>query len=550
MKNIGLKITLWCVGALILSVMATGMAQADNKNSTLCGTISTNMTLVANQTYDVTCTVTVAENATLTVQRGVELRYTGSDSGYYIINGTLDVNGKSQNPVTFTSQTATPGAWGAITATDTGKLLIDNAIIQYGGAPDNAQVQVLGGEMEFNNVTIEMGLKAGIFAADSSIELYDSTISDHPDYGLRVLGNAGTFIEPIVEDNHFEDNGTYAAHFIFNGGGWGNGRIAGNTGDNNEVVNGIFLEGSVTDSISRLSPNPDFAYLVWTITVPANRQLTIEAGTVLKFLEPPDDYGGTAPNPVRGTGLLLVDGTVITEGTGSDPVYMTSFWDDSVGGDTNNDGFAGGSLPGDWRGVTLRQNGQLQLAHTHVLYAGGGGGANIDNGIGQPPDGTSVTMVGGSVRYSANHGISGSGVLNVRNADIIDNRGRGLSTGGTGSMSQVNDSNIFGNRTEGIWHYGTGTLDATYNYWGSGNGPTACGTSGQGDVVCGSVDYTPFYGVPLAITLVSAETNPIHTTTLPLLALVLLTIITLYSRQHDDKFRRRVRIKSADFHKS
>src|SRR5262249_21160934 len=49
---------------------------------------------------------------------------------------------------------------------------------------------------------------------------------------------------------------------------------------------------------------------------------------------------------------LLVDGTLIADGTVGAPIVFTSDRDDSAKGDTNNDGATGGNN-GDWGGLTF-----------------------------------------------------------------------------------------------------------------------------------------------------------------------------------------------------
>ena len=72
-----------------------------------------------------------------------------------------------------------------------------------------------------------------------------------------------------------------------------------------------------------------------------------------------------------GNTQMRVDGILRVNGTQTNPVVFTAYTDDSVRGDTNNDGTATTPAPGYWDRLLLNTgSGGSQLNYTDVRYAG------------------------------------------------------------------------------------------------------------------------------------------------------------------------------------
>lgn len=473
--------------------------------SNLCGAyIADNTWEAAHSPYTVTCDVVIESDASITVEPGVVVKFQPNLS--LEVQGALVGVGTDDEPIVFTSwrddtyggdsngdgdaSTAAVGDWESVIVQADAQLTLAYAVVQYG----TTQLHAQGGTFDITDTQVLSGAN-GILVDDGDLALSGSVVSDHVGFGVRIVG-ATTYQQPTIVDNTFDRNGTYPVHLILNAGGLGNGRIANNMGADNGLINGIYLTGHITDLVSQLEPNyPSLPYVIWDLTVDAGAQLTLWPATVYKFIEPPDGFGGVPVGPTRGTGRLTVNGALVAQGSVTEPIILTSYWDDLAGYDTNGDQDASAPQAGDWQGVIIGPAGSATFNSVYLRYGGLSDSAALTNN-------GSLTAERLAVMYSANHGVTGVGGFQIQRSAIMDNLGDGLHLDGPGKVwrSVIMDNGGYGLLNN--FDNGTGSyrFDAIENYWGAEDGPSYDGgpcfhqdlPTGSGDRINCAVEWEAF----------------------------------------------------------
>ena len=140
------------------------------------------------------------------------------------------------------------------------------------------------------------------------------------------------------------------------------------------------------------------------VTVNSGITLTIQGGAIVKVL------------PAY---AIIVYGYLSAPGTRENPIYITSYADDSMGGDTNGDGNASYPAPGDWGHITIN-GGSASFNYTTIRYGGYGSGASGSlSGI----NGADLALDHSTVSFSSDYGIElngTSGSLNL-SFSMVDN---------------------------------------------------------------------------------------------------------------------------------
>jgi len=277
--------------------------------------------------------VTIQAGSTFTIVPGQVIKTSVSIQ----VDGTINAEGTSGSPIIFTSHeddsaggdtnwgdgpgiSPAAGNWQGMRINGVGTL--DHVEFRYAGNTNSSYDSTLrvDGQASISNCRIQDSDTIGIstFGADVTIDncVFENSaraaISSDPSSQMTVT--APTF--------------------------------------NNNAVNGWEMRGGTTTrDIVWDSPDVVIAFEGGTVTVGAGQSLTLGAGQVIK---PANNF--------------FVQGTLLSQGTATAPVIMTSRRDDSAGGDTNNDGPTEG-VPGDWSAL-WSDAGVVNLEHTRLRFGG------------------------------------------------------------------------------------------------------------------------------------------------------------------------------------
>jgi hypothetical protein len=362
---------------------------------------------------------------------------------------------------------------------------------------------------EYSQVTnsVFAGNQRGIWIslANAPQVFQNNVFQGNTDYGVVALGEHATIDTLLIIDgNTFSNNGiglrSSRAYIVDNtflqntyplavtgqlslaGTGNENGNVyAGNSFQDNQhdVIRLIgnmkgVLGGSVPDS---LPANVYAMFATWSVA--SGTELQIRKGTTIKA------SGG--PN-------VNVNGTLHVTGTNADRVIITSWRDDTYGGDSNRDSSA--STPG------IGDMGYVRLLNTSSGTIHAVSSLNMRySWYGLSVENISQLTVDSSLFANNSYGFyrSGTGTTRFTNSEFRDNT-YGMFNQAGGLLS-VSGSNFSGNTTYAFRQSHNSTADADSNYWGAPTGPLVTngpdlnpgGTGDKIDVSSGTVMYRPFF---------------------------------------------------------
>ena len=429
-------------------------------------------------------TVTVSASTTLTIEPGTIVKARHGGAGILVVEGNLVATGMAENKIYFTSllddslggdSDGIEGAVGAVKdwrgihfkPGSSGNLnYVTLRYAGYVGAGAQSGIENEGGTIQINHSTITDNYIRGIYNGSGTIIVADSVLQNQQ-YGIQVMAGDVTINNSTITNNSifgFDAYGVNSLTLLNNNfsnntktGRVGAGAIFNHSGNTSyDTTNrGFEITGIVQGDVSWHSSDLPLiiadSNIVW---IGASSTLNISPGSIIKF--------GTA-------GQMIVEGSLVINGTESAKVYLTSLKDDSIGGDTNNDGVVSAPAPMDWNGVEFKSGSTGNISYAVMQYAGG------FNGISRAV----IYNLGGDLTFN------NIKFFNNYANDIYQNAGSAVIT-----HSQFSTSTTYA-----IFNAGTDVVDARENWWGSNAGPTIPSQPiGPNPRITENVLYEPWIG--------------------------------------------------------
>src|SRR3990167_4988202 len=437
----------------------------------LSGTISSDTTIPSQRICVVQGTFSVSSGRTLTIEPGVVMKFESASSGLFV-DGILNAQGSTSSPIIFTSlkddtvggdtnndgSTSSPqaGDWQQIFVGPFGSATLSHARVRFGGHFQSLSPQaglLVQGILNLSNSRLTKNQGVNLMVeSDGTANITNSEIDNSTNIGLLNIGGAVT-----VHDSQFHDNPTDGINNTFAGGVLTvtnsdfqrnshpinlhpqvDFTHSGNTAVNNDF-NGIIMNGFISSNAARIWTKDFIPYIIFsapatsTVGVAAGSSLTIDPGVVVKLA-----FASSA---------MVVNGTLNVNGILSQPVIFTSLKDDTVGGDTNNDGSTSSPQAGDWQQIFVGPFGSATLSHARVRYGG-----HFQSLSPQ----ASLLVQGilnlSNSRLTKNQGVNlmveSDGTANITNSEIDNSTNIGLLN--IGGAVTVHDSQFHDNPTDGI----------------------------------------------------------------------------------------------------
>lgn len=317
--------------------------------ATWSGTIPNGTVWANTEVQRITGDITIPAGSKLTIQPGTIIKFDNVRSMNVL--GAIDALGTAGSPIIITSvhddtvggdtngngSATTParGNYGQIYLNPQAASKFQFVNVRYAGnnsAPGNGCCLLPAVRIDDAN------------PADGALLIEDVNISQVDGIGMQISRGAPTISRVSVSDARqaaFQGSLDVSPVLTL--------LTATNSGINGYEINGGTMSASRTWNFGGLT-----GMVANNIDIGVDATLTIAAGQIIKFQNARD---------------MEVYGAIQAVGAADNPITFTSYRDDAIGGDTNNDG-ASTAARGDWRYVYVNGKGASQLRYVEMRFAG------------------------------------------------------------------------------------------------------------------------------------------------------------------------------------
>ena len=312
------------------------------------------------------------------------------------VNGSLNLQGTATDNMIVTSiendafygdtnndgNNSTPsiGTYQGINVAEGANLNINYANISYGGggqAISGANI-VNNGNADIKNSIIS-NCYTGVYS-ENNINLDSNNFSDISLYGLYLSPNKRSISFEAI-NNTFTGFKGYCAKIFIEDGGISCFNAKGNVLNNSSYA-GVLLIANIeyNTKITPLISNVPYVVPNRTMVIDGKadkdyddfkvaegKVLNVDAGTIIKMDKNKKGYGTN----------MVVDGTLLLNGTSNNKVYITSIYDDSIGGHTSKSSSKIQGDKGDWDNIKISGTAGKTIFDNAVISYGGNLGAEV-----------------------------------------------------------------------------------------------------------------------------------------------------------------------------
>ncbi|MBN1890919.1 MAG: right-handed parallel beta-helix repeat-containing protein, partial [Thermoflexales bacterium] len=404
--------------------------------------------------------------------------------GRLIVNGVLDAVGTPTQPITFTSlednSAGKPVGSGDVQTkrwdhiSIGGRAIMQHTVVRYGGGSVAQAIEVKsGGQLRLSDSQVHSSVAYGLQMAQGAQALFvtRTQVYSNTNGGVRLIGGASTMAyisaSQVISNNNFgiqivPNNAIfqpilYDVKLSYNTGpglwvayntGWGQPFISGTTAitHNTAANDALALSGTLGPSgvHGTLQHDPDLDYVIWAdFKVGAGFTLTLPPGLLIKAQK-----------------VFAVEGVLLADAAGSQPITMTSYHDNSVGRPLGS----GSPARGDWPGIQVSLNGRAVLSNLSLRYATNGlivdssGDVSLGGSRLADNSSTGIKVVKGRLTMSdtqlANNTYQGllvtGGQVSVEQSEVMTS-GTGIQGSGASFILDVDSCTIRGNTGDGLY---------------------------------------------------------------------------------------------------